>query len=673
MPKKDSSTVSLDRRGLTLGGESLPLLAGAVHYWRHDPDVWEPALRSVRDIGFRLVDVYVPWSVHEVDKDRFDFGHDDPRKDLAAFLSVVEAQGLYAIIRPGPHINAEMTRFGLPERIVWRRACQARSPRGHTVFLPAPPLGFPVPSYASNAFLKQATRFFRVVGELLRPLRYPDGPVVLLQVDNEGALYFRDAIYDQDYHPDALAVYRRFLAKKYGRQASPKSVYGIGGASFHALEPPQQMTARSIDDLAWHLDWAELQEHLVTRFLRRAGKRLRKAGLGGLPTSHNIALAEHTSVLGQGSVQRVVDLVGLDYYYLASPASRRVIARRTSELAVRGDAHDRPPFACELAAGFAPFMNPMQLRDNAFTVMTAMAYGLRGYNAYMAVDRDRWVGAPIDQHGHPRPSSSFWKSLNDAVVTSGFTALCRRVPVRIVTPRAAIRLRRVLNAFGPASGAAFAVMGFPASAHCTDDDFGMGQPLASTTEKFVDAVEAALEAEGVAFAHVGDDDPEACVHEASWVVVATPAGAVDPDLLGALTVFAQSGGRVTFGPSAPSRGPNLRALSDVPAFPYDLEGSIPDRVTKGVRELGLVRTRVSPEGLFATQHVDLEGACRVVFLINPGESEVDAEMSMYGHGEARDLLSKEAVVWEGGILRARVPAKVVRMIGLNPADKGVGC
>lgn len=105
-----------------------------------------------------------------------------------------------------------------------------------------PPQGFPVPSYASNTFFKQATRFFRVVAELLAPLRYPNGPVVLLQVDNEGAMYFRDAIYDQDYHPDAVALYRRFLAKKYGPKASPSEVYGRGGASFHALEPPKSWT-----------------------------------------------------------------------------------------------------------------------------------------------------------------------------------------------------------------------------------------------------------------------------------------------------------------------------------------------------------------------------------------------------------------------------------------------
>ena len=43
---------------------------------------------------------------------------------------------------------------------------------------------------------------------MLEPLLYPAGPIVMLQVDNEGALYFRDGPYDQDYHPDAIALFR---------------------------------------------------------------------------------------------------------------------------------------------------------------------------------------------------------------------------------------------------------------------------------------------------------------------------------------------------------------------------------------------------------------------------------------------------------------------------------
>jgi len=669
MPRKSPPAVGVARRGLLLDGKPLPLIAGSMHYFRLDPGDWEPGLRSLRQLGFRLVDVYVPWSVHEIDKDRFDFGHQDPRKDLASFLTLAEAQDLFAIVRPGPHINAEMTLFGLPERIVWRRGCQARSPHGAPVFLPALPQGFPVPSYASKTFFKQASRFFQVVAELLEPLQYPNGPVVMVQVDNEGALYFRDGIYDQDYHPDALALYRRFLAKRYGPKAAPRSVYGRGGGSFHAIEPPKAFDAKSLHDLAWHLDWAAFQEHLVTRFFRRTGKRLRKAGLRRVPTSHNIPMADRTTVLGQGSVQHAVDVVGLDYYYLASPESRRTIARRTSELAIRGDAHDLPSFAGELGAGFPPFMVPMQLGDNAFTVLTAMAYGLRGYNAYMAVERDRWVGAPIDPKGTPRPTASFWARLHEAIHEADLTSLRRKVPVRIVTPRLAVRLERVLHAFGPVSGAAFAVMGMPASAYCRDDDFGTGQPLAATTERFVDAVESVLEAEGIPFAHVGDDDPEACVFEASWVVVAAPAGGVDPALLAALADFAARGGRVTFGPEAPSRDATLRPLKEPPRLPFTTlsadRADVEQTVREATEDLALPRSRAQPASVFCTELEDSSGHVRLLFAIQPETEAVEASIPRPGAGRARDLLTGDPIPWHDGTLTVALAGKTVRVIALE--------
>jgi beta-galactosidase len=283
----------------------------------------------------------------------------------------------------------------------------------------------------------------------------------------------------------------------------------------------------------------------------------------------------------------------------------------------------------------------------------------------MAVDRDRWVGAPIDQHGNARPSAEFWKRLNEAIVSSNLPALRRKVPVRIVTPRTAIRLRRLLNAFGPATAAGFSVMGRPASAHCLDDDFGTGQPLASATERFVDAVEAALEAEQVPFAHVGDDDPTACVTDAAWVVVAAPAGSVDPTLLSMLEAFAADGGRVSFGPCAPSRGPSLREVP-VPVFPYGVltEEGLDEAISRTIEELGLRRLRVTPAQVHATVHEDDDGRARVVFLINAGEADLEASLSLPGQGTVTDACTLEELDWREGRLIATVHARTVRMIRL---------
>ncbi len=96
--------------------------------------------------GIDIVDVYLPWGVHEQTDGSLDFGARDPRLDAVRFLNLAHSLGLLAIVRPGPHINAELTYFGIPERVIWNRDCQARSPRGMPVVLPVPPLAFRSPA-----------------------------------------------------------------------------------------------------------------------------------------------------------------------------------------------------------------------------------------------------------------------------------------------------------------------------------------------------------------------------------------------------------------------------------------------------------------------------------------------------------------------------------------------
>src|SRR6202142_2495780 len=135
----------------------------------------------MRAMGLRVLDTYVPWGVHETAPGEHDFGSRDPRLAVASFLEMAHELGLRCVLRPGPHINAELTFFGLPERIVWDPECQARTPGGHPVMLPIVPVAFPVPSYASEAFLEETADWYRAVGKRLSRLRWPDGPIVLVQ------------------------------------------------------------------------------------------------------------------------------------------------------------------------------------------------------------------------------------------------------------------------------------------------------------------------------------------------------------------------------------------------------------------------------------------------------------------------------------------------------------
>jgi beta-galactosidase len=678
--------------GLEVGGAFVPLTAGAVHYWRLDPRDWRACLEATYGLGVRLVDVYIPWNVHEIAPGRLELGQSDPQRDVAAFLRLAKEVGLYAIVRPGPHINAELTYFGIPERLIWDANCQARSARNHPVMLPMLPCAFPVPSYASEAFLDEAARYFRLLAPTLAPLLYPAGPIVLLQVDNEGALYFRDSAYDQDYHPDAITLYRSFLRAKYETLEALQAAYGAAplgqGESapegnveqqrFATIMPPTRFDAESPRSLARHLDWAEFHEHLLATSIQRFARALAAAGLDGVPTSHNLPPGHEATPLNAAKVTRTVDLVGIDYYHVASPQSRVTVSRRTSELAARCEGLGVPAFACEMGAGFPPFFPPLEERDSIFTLLTALAYGLRGFNLYMAVERDRWIGAPIDPHGRTRPFAAFYRKLTAALEKTSFFHLRRRAPVRILTPRSERRLARVMHAFGPISGAFFSIFGAGARESASEQDLGLGYPVGIEADSFARTFEFALEARGVPFAHVGGEDREVSLEGARWIICAT-SGGMNPELFRRLEQQAEAGALITLGPREPIFDGAFRPLAapldpallrgqhhGVPLILTDAPAVADDVVARAIVELALPTFACDPDGIYATVHEDTTGRPRVLFLINPGERDVLAKVAIGASaGVAVDVIDDSTFQARRGAFEIRMKPRTVRMLAVS--------
>jgi beta-galactosidase len=673
---------SLCRSGLLIDGEVVPLLSGSVHYWRLDRRDWRACLTSCRDLGLRLVDVYVPWNVHELAPGELDLGQRDERKDVGAFLDLAAELGLFAIVRPGPHINAELTCFGLPERIVWDPACQARGPGGKPVILPAPPRMFPVPSYASEAYHDEVRRYFHLLGDALAPRcrrEGQDGPIVLLQIDNEGALFFRDGAYDQDHHPDALRRYRAFLRGRYGTITALRQVYGDkarreqadeGELRFTDVLPPDRFAAETLDDMAYYLDWAAFQEQLLAESLGQFRDGLEQAGLGGVLTTHNFPLAEDTTPLNAGRVGEVVDLIGYDYYHRASPAARASIAARTSGLSVRCDARDVPAFACEMGAGYPPYFPPLEERDSIFTVLCALAYGLRGFNTYMAVERDRWVGAPIGPTGAMRHFAGIWRRICRAIEHTEFHRLRRRVPVRLLVPRVERRIARVMHALGPASGALMAVAGQGPRETCLEHDLGVGYPLALAADDFRRSCEQALDARGVPYALVGGEDSDVAFRDASWVICTT-GGGFSEVLAQRLADAAAAGTRVSLGPARRLWDGHLRPLDgDVleAATVEFIDGvsaaSVSAAVGRAIAALDLPTHPCEPDGVHATLHEDDAGEVKVVFVVNAGTQDVVARVALGIDAEWRDVLEDDDVRTTSrlGVLELRVRPHRVRML-----------
>ncbi len=663
--------VRLHPHGLDLGERGiLPLVCGAMHYWRHAPSEWGAALDAMKRIGFRLVDTYVPWGVHEKPDGELDFGTTDARLDVGRFIRLAHERDLRVVIRPGPHINAELTYFGIPERIVWDRACQARTPRQNPVVLPFVPVAFPVPSYASDAFHTEAARWLTAVARELAPYVWPAGPIVLLQVDNEGALYFRDGPYDQDYHPDSIALFRQFLREKYETPKELRAAWREPRAAFATIEPPHRFDARTADDLVRHLDWMEFHERLLSYALERMGRVLVDEGLGGIPTTHNFPLGESATPLNAARVATSIDLVGLDYYHRATPSEHMTVLRRTTELASRCEGRMAPAFGAEVGTGFPPFMPPMDENDSLYTLMAAFAYGLRGYSAYMAVERDRWVGAPIDPHGRERPFAAKLATLHAALDRTQFHTLRRRAPVRLVVPRSLRRLARATHAFGPVTPALFNVLGAGFSESCLEEDFGTGDIATLSGEMYLRTFERALAVRGVPFAYAGGETLDESITGASWVVVAT-AGGLKPELFESLRAVAKNGLVVTIGPRVPDRDGSMRLLET----PLDVDGleleTLDDvaragaLVARRIDQLSLPTYPIDPSDAHVCVHEDAGGKARIAFVMNPTPHAVIARVALPSEGEIEDVLDGARIARTRGAFEIPIDGRTVGMFTLS--------
>ena len=640
----------------------VPLWSGAVHYFRAPRDTWRTLLESARDLGLTSIETYVPWQVHELSAGRFDFGTENPDLDVGAFIDLIGELGLYAIVRPGPHINSEMTYFGLPERIVFDRACQARSAKQAPVVLGFPPRMVPVPSYASETFFSEVERWYAAVGEVLASRVYPRGPIVLLQVDNEAAFYFRDSAYDQDYHPDAITLYRQWLADRYASEDELRRVHGKD-ALFATVEPPTAFDVCGPDDageaqkIPRHLDWGAFREALITTAIVRMKGQMERAGLGGVPTLHNLPLGELSAPVSLPGLEGVVDAVGLDYYH--ARREHETIKRRTLFLV----GSSRFPISPEMGAGAPYWFTPLSHEDSIYCTEVALAYGLRGLNLYMAVDRDRWYGAPIDAEGNPRAVASEWRALFSALRRVSFHGLTRRVPVGIVVPREYLRLARASHVLGFISPIWLEAAGGTPVDAASDETLGMAAPIQVRFWELIERISRALEAAHVPFVLI-DSEVAAERLEGIEALFCPSYEIASPERWRLLTGFAQGGGRVLFGPVTPSfddrlhprlfpmpEGAELFGEGDVAAAVAGLVHAHPSIVSA---------VRVAPSPCEVTVHVDAEGAARVLFLINPSEGPVEAKvtgLTLAPGALLREVVSGRFHALSGDRTSARIPLR----------------
>ncbi|HEX4338652.1 MAG TPA: beta-galactosidase [Polyangiaceae bacterium] len=658
--------------GLRAGSDIVPLYTGSVHYFRLPRTAWQRALESLAAMGARFVDIPVPWNVHETSPGEFDFGEDNPRLDVAGFIELAARTGLRTIVRIGPMLASELTFDGVPERVVWDEASMSRTRSGAPRLTAALPVAYPAPSHASRAFHEHAAVYLRAVAERLAPLAGEGGAVALAFVgDERRAPLLSQGASDGDHHPDALSQYRRFAKHRYGSIGPLRRVHGPA-ATFDTLEPPSGRVPSDPDALGPHLDWLEAQEAIAEGAFYRYRAVLERHGLAGVVKLHEQGDARAAAPVDPVRMERVANGVTFACRASASEAGRRELAFIVGRAAARARAHREPVFASRTYAGFAADMTPRTDEDDLFVAMTALAYGARAVALDAGVQRDRWIGGPIDAHGKARPSAEQWRRLFAALEETQHRELTRPAPVRIVVPRLLERLGWLASATAPFPAA---LLGLDASEDALEGESDPTAGALAEARAFMTTVEKLLDEKRVPYEFVSAEGAERSLGDARWTIVVCP-GALDPTLTSAIAQHAFGGKAVSVGPRAPERDAHFLAtsarlptLAQTPAPQLLPRGpsTLSELIATTLTDLRIAPLAAEPEAIRTTLHVDTEGRPRALFVINATGDELVAKVSVAGAKTASDPMSGEAMKVDDGNVSVVVPARTVRLLALGPA------
>jgi beta-galactosidase len=626
-----------DDRGLVLGnGRALPFYAGAMHYWRVPPAQWAPCLRAMHSLGLTIVETYVPWRVHEPTAGTRAWTGE---RDLARFLEAAWAAGLSVVLRPGPHVNAELTSFGLPDWVLADPPCQARTAHGSPAWLPAPPRAFPIPSYASTKFHAHVHAWYAQVAEVVQPYLAPDGPVVAIGVDNEAQLFFRTGAFDLDYHPDALVWWR----------------------DHSGLDDPPRAWSKA--DTARCALWLKHKDEYIARAVGAFARMLDDVGLGEVARFHNLPPG-HYGHYDLRQLQRAIGgPVGIDAYTRREQLPE--LRRRAAALA--GNASPLP-LALEVGVGFFPWFPPLDATDDATRerdhLLTLLACGVRGFNLYMAVERDRYYGAAISSQA--RVEAGWIGPLVAALADVEWPSLRRRPIIALVDTRADARIGIASNVLPPVTPILADALGLgPGGAAELGSD-----PAAITARRWQTQIARALELAQVPYAIVDEatSEDELARYRA---VIAPTQQRIDSGLWQRLRALADhKRSIVVIGPSSPTRDeldqpldePAPKRIGKLNEASLDDIAGLADDLAALAGDLSQDWQVERPDDVRSFAYADAAGTVRVVFVVSDSPKAVSATLlAGEGVGSLRDPFGETLRVADGKVV-VPMPPRGVRML-----------
>ncbi|XP_050429611.1 beta-galactosidase-like [Adelges cooleyi] len=187
---KPTFTVDYKNNEFLMDGKIFRYVAGSLHYFRIPKQLWKDRIQKMKAAGLNAISTYVEWSLHEPYPGEYNF---EDIADVEYFVKLIQDEGMYLLLRPGPYICAERDFGGFPYwllNVVPRKRLRTND---------------------SN-FKKYVAQWFSVLMPKMEPYLYGNGGnIIMVQVENEYGSYYAC---DQEYMIWLRDLYKSYVGYK---------------------------------------------------------------------------------------------------------------------------------------------------------------------------------------------------------------------------------------------------------------------------------------------------------------------------------------------------------------------------------------------------------------------------------------------------------------------------
>ncbi len=370
-------------------GKPFMLLSADYPYYRDGRHLWEKKLKLLREMGVDVITCYIPWRHHSPAPGKFYFsGETVPNADIIRFLEIIKDLGLYCIVKPGPLIHAETDYAGLAdyvEPVAESGIEPIRNSLGEPTLwhkaLPAP---------LDEKFHEHVKKWLEAVDrDVLRGRQYPEGPVIGVQILNEGIYTFcLPHITGYDYSRSGAAAFSSFLKKKYHTVREYNSRNFVKIQSFDEILPPTEFQQGEIKAFRKNIDWAEFSGVFYREVLLRCKSYLASLKVPVVVNWNPFWLSEADSYFSRSNLHVFGDIASWGF----TNWTKYPYEDEDAYCIYQVVAGKHPGVCLEENWGFSRIYHKMfeKSTPSYYQSMLYFAFGAKGMNYYTGVGTDLW-------------------------------------------------------------------------------------------------------------------------------------------------------------------------------------------------------------------------------------------------------------------------------------------